>query len=1279
MALGAYAHQDLPFERLVEELERARDLSRHPLFQVSFATTGTPWHAFDIPGLDLGFFDVKTPVELYDITLQTFEAPHGLQAVFSYNTDLFDAATVARMGGHLEILLDALTGDPQQPVDAISLLREDERRQLLESRPAAAPAPPPLITELFAQQAARQPAAPALLWDGGELSYEELDRRANRLARHLGTLGAGPEVRVALCLDRTADFAVALLAVWKAGAAALPLDTGAPAERLRWLLADSGARMLVTRSGLSDLQDQTDPPIVRLDADRATFARHSPDAVPSKTLPTQAAYLLYTSGSTGAPKGVLVPHEALASHCREMARRLALGPDDRVLQTAGLVFDVALEEMVTAWISGAAVVPWDTQRGPAELSRVLARDGITVANLPTPLWHQAVREWASGRTPVAAPHLRWMIIGSEAAPADALALWRQTPLARLGTTTLANAYGATETTITATFHVADLDGGADLFRLAIGRPLPDRFAVLLDVLSDLGEPVPAGVPGEICIGGPALARGYMGRPDLTAAAFVPDPWSPQPGARLYRTGDLARRRDEGTLAGALEYLGRRDRQLKLRGYRIEPGEVEAVLLQHSGVQAAAVGIVEGDGTAETRALTAWIVPSGGTVSLRDGLREHLRGRLPAWMIPSAFVEIPVLPLTAGGKVDRASLPRHASPAVAPAVSSEPVPDALDVLVADLWKEALGLAAHETVRPDDNFFDLGGHSMLLSWVRAKLKERLGADLSMIDLFNAPTVRALAASLRPKLEAAPHPQPLSRIEGDIAIIGMAGRFPGARDVDALWRNLRDGVESITFFDPEGKAWQPPGGSVFHVPARGVLEGGADGWDAAFFGYGAREAEVMDPQHRLFLETAWQAMENAGYAAGQGSGGPVGVFGGASRTDYLALLVASGAFSDLAGSQLAGLGTEIDFLTTRVSYKLNLEGPSFDVQAACATSLVAVHLACQSLLAGDCALALAGGVAVSGQPGSGYLYQEGGLFSPDGHCRSFDARGQGSVDADGVAIVVLKRLADALADGDPVHAVIKATAVNNDGSEKVGFLAPRQASQSKLVRSTLERAGISADTIGLVEAHGNGTLLGDSIEVGALTEAFRADTGRTAFCALGSIKTNLGYLHGAAGIAGLIKAVLALENRTIPPSLHCEQPNPDLRLESSPFFVPRQAIPWEAPDGHPRRAAVSAFGAGGTKAHVVLEEAPVVGKDIENGDGWHLLVVSARTATATERAATELANHLERHPGLPLADVAFTLQVGRRMFEHRRAVLCRDHAEAVAGLRAAGDPAARRGEPA
>jgi amino acid adenylation domain-containing protein len=1292
MALGAYAHQDLPFERLVEELQPARDLSRHPLFQVALTLSATPWHALDLPGVTLGSLDVPIPVEHHDLTLQAHQTSYGLEAGFSYNADLFDAATVQRLGRYLEILLESFVADARQRVDSVSLLTGEERAQLLESlRPSADALPQDaLIVELFERQAASQPAAPAMLWDGGEISYEELDRRSNRLAWHLRSLGVGTEVPVALCLDRTVDHATALLAVWKAGGTILPLDPKAPRGRLGWMLRDSQARVAVTRAELAPLFDLAETTVVRLDADRAALARHRADPLPAGTDPdhsaTCAAYILYTSGSTGTPKGVVVPHGAFASHCLEAARRWGLSPEDRVLQTAAFVFDVSLEEMLSTWIAGAAVVPWEAARGPEELSRVLAREEITVVQLPAPLWHQAAREWASGRIPVAAPSLRLMIVGAEVQPPESLALWRRTPL---GHVAFANEYGTTETTITATFHEVSgsSEAGADLFRMGIGRPLSNRSVILQD---EAGEPVPAGIPGEVCIGGPTVARGYLGRPDLTAAAFVPDPWNPTPGARLYRTGDLARRRADGVL----EFIGRRDGQLKLRGHRIEAGEVEAALLKHPSVQAAAVAVIEGDGTPETRALGAWLIPAAGQAVSAGALREHMRALLPATMVPTSYSEVAALPLNANGKVDRAALSRLAPTAAPrpeplaqpaapePAVPSVPQPapqDSLDDLVASLWKEALALDERDQVDPDDNFFDLGGHSMLLGLIRARLQESLGTDVPMIDMFNYPTVRTLAASLRRQLgDAAPAPRPEAprpeaapRKSTDIAIIGMAGQLPGARNVDQLWRNLVDGVESITFFGPEGDTWQSPEGKLHHVPARGIVTD-ADRWDAAFFGYSAREAELMDPQHRLFLECAWQALESAGYPPGRTTSS-VGVFGSATRSDYLALLVASGARSDLPGTLMVGVGNDRDFITTRVSYKLNLEGPSYNVQTACSSSLVAVHVACLNLLAGECEMAIAGGASIGGQPEAGYMYQDGGTLSPDGRCRAFDAQGKGSVDSDGVGIVVLKRLEDALADGDHVHAVIKASGTNNDGSEKVGFLAPRAASQGKLIRATLEKAGISADTVTFVEAHGNGTPLGDPLEVAGLTEAFRAHTPRVGYCALGSVKTNIGNVNGASGVAGLIKAALALENRLIPATLHFEQPNPALHLETSPFFVNNTPIPWEVPEGLPRRAGVTSLGAGGSKAHVVLEEAPPLPERVEEPGAWHLLVLSARTPTALERATAELADWLESHPGLLLTDVAFTLQTGRRAFEHRRAVLCRGHAEAIAALRsgAAGQP--------
>ncbi|MBV9578635.1 MAG: type I polyketide synthase, partial [Chloroflexi bacterium] len=517
--------------------------------------------------------------------------------------------------------------------------------------------------------------------------------------------------------------------------------------------------------------------------------------------------------------------------------------------------------------------------------------------------------------------------------------------------------------------------------------------------------------------------------------------------------------------------------------------------------------------------------------------------------------------------------------------------------------------------------------------------------------------------------------TRVPEAIAIVGMAGRFPRARTVDEFWQRLQAGEELVTFFSDEELLAAGVDPQLVrdpnYVKARAMLED-ADQFDAAFFGINPREAELMDPQQRLFLECAWEALEHAGYDA-ERYAGAIGVYAGLSMNAYIFNnLARNPAVLEAAGGYQVMLASDKDFLTTRASYKLNLRGPSINVQSACSTSLVAVQLACQSLLNYQCDLALAGGVSVGSPRAAGHLYQPGMILSPDGHCRAFDADGRGIVAGEGAGLVVLKRLSEALAEGDRIHAIIRGAAINNDGSQKVGYTAPSVDGQAEVIAMAHAVAGVEPESITYVEAHGTATELGDPIEVAALTQAFRAGTDARGYCALGSVKTNLGHLDAAAGVAGLLKTVLALQHAQIPPSLHFRSPNPNIDFDSSPFYVNTELRPWTTATGQPRRAGVSSFGIGGTNAHVVLEEAPPAVPGVSRRPA-QLLVLSARTATALERATDDLVRELRARPQLDLVDVAYTLQTGRKFFGQRRMLVVSGDAAAAADALEARDPRA------
>ncbi len=504
------------------------------------------------------------------------------------------------------------------------------------------------------------------------------------------------------------------------------------------------------------------------------------------------------------------------------------------------------------------------------------------------------------------------------------------------------------------------------------------------------------------------------------------------------------------------------------------------------------------------------------------------------------------------------------------------------------------------------------------------------------------------------------------GDIAIIGMAGRFPSALSVEQFWENLKNGVESISFLSEADLAQSGVSPAALQNPTyvkAAALLNGIEMFDAPFFEMSTREAELTDPQHRVFLECAWEALENAGYDSGNYKG-DIGVYAGAGMNTYLLNnLAARREFIESQDTYQLLIASEKDYLATRVSYKLNLRGPSITVQTACSTSLVAVHLACRSLLDGECDMALAGAISIRVPDKAGYIHYADGINSPDGHTRAFDARAQGTLFGSGVGIVVLKPLEAALADGDNICAVIKGSAINNDGAAKRGYTAPSLDGQAAVVARALQTAKIDASSIGYVEAHGTATALGDPIEIAALSRAFQAHTKNKGFCAIGTVKTNVGHLDAAAGVTGLIKSVLSLQHKSLLPSLHFESPNPAIDFTNSPFYVNTQLSPWPAHD-FPRRAAVNALGFGGTNAHVILEEAPAVSHRSDS-KSWHLLVLSARSDAALEEASTNLLSHLKQHADLNLGDVAYTLQQGRRSWNHRRMVVCNSVQDAIAAL--------------
>ncbi|WP_162578672.1 polyketide synthase [Variovorax sp. PBS-H4] len=1151
-----------------------------------------------------------------------------------------------------------LLDHPEARLREIRTLAAADRQQQLEAwntRPGAFD-PALSVHALFERQVATRGDAVALIGETGAQSYRELDLQAESLARRLQARGVRAGHTVGVMLDRSSAAVVALLGILKAGAAYVPVQPDFPAERIAFMLAHADVRLVVTQAAYKALVP-AERPLLAIDEQgtgaEATLAPLAPAAANGESL----AYVMYTSGSTGTPKGIEICHRSILRLVVD-ANYVELPAGEAMLHAAPLGFDASTLEIWGPLLNGGICVVHDEKvPSGAGLARTIARHQVKTAWLTAGLFNAVIDD-----DPAQLAGLRQLLTGGEALSVPHV----RHALEALPGTTLINGYGPTECTTFAATHRIPRDLPADARSVPIGRPINET---VLRVLSPSMALLPSGLVGELCIGGRGLARGYLQNPALTAERFVADPFAD--GERLYRTGDQVRWLPDGTI----EYIGRIDGQVKIRGHRIETGEIETALLAHPALKSCAV-VPQKDAAGRLR-LVAYLV-ARGTELPWNALRQHLAERLPEPMIPSAAVWLAQLPVTTNGKLDRRALPEPARQRPELAQPYAEARNETERQVCSAFARALGI---DLVGRDDNFFDLGGDSLLVLRVLKDLQQGSTRRLSTNLFFRQPTPAALAADLQATQTPAAVPAPAERAPARpaagadseaVALVAMAGRFPGAADVEQFWDNLMAGRESISFFDD---ATLDAGVSAalradpLYVRARGVLEG-IENFDAAFFGINPKEAELMDPQQRVFLEICWECLERGGYVPDQAPG-PVGVYAGMYNASYFQRHVTTRPdLVEMVGEFQVMLGNEKDYITTRVANKLNLTGPAVSVHTACSTSLVAVAQAFHALRTGQCRMALAGGASVTCPPRSGYLYNEGSMLSPDGHTRSFDAKAKGTVFSDGATVVLLKRLSDAIADGDTIYAVLRGAAVNNDGGAKASFTAPSVDGQAAVIEAALAQSGVEARNISYVETHGTATPMGDPIEVEGLVRAYAAHTSDKGFCTIGSLKSNVGHMVTAAGAAGLIKTALALHCEAIPASLHYEAPNPAIDFDATPFSVNSQLRPW--PRGAaPRRAGVSAFGVGGTNAHVIVEEAPPR-EPSDAATGPQLLVLSARSPAALATAAAQLADHLDAHRELPLADVAHTLRVGRKAFAQRACVVASTLDEAVAALRTADSPA-------
>jgi len=1074
-----------------------------------------------------------------------------------------------------------------------------------------------------------------------QVTFRELEERVTALSNRI--ISEAPDEQIiALTTTRGIQLIVNVLAILHAGKTYLPIDSTFPKARISQIVEDCGVKFYLK----SNEGDSLDLQAIDINgvAEAAVEAVHI----------SNYAYILYTSGSTGAPKGVCVPHAGIINLIQWQEENSCSRPGIKTLQFTRITFDISVQEIFSTLCSGGTLQVVDAAviRDYRALVQVLNEQKVQRLFLPfVSLQGIANEAESSSIYPV---HLQEvMTCGEQLKSTRAV----KALFDRVKTAKLFNQYGPTECTCIVTQLELPKDTSKWDDLPTIGKAISGVESLILDTeLRPITEP---NVPGELYFAGICLSEGYLNKPELTQKSFFPLSLPGGSTKIVYKTGDLAYYTPEKEIF----FLGRIDDQVKISGFRVETGEIEAVAAALTGVQQVVIIVKEYEDGQKYLAL--FYVGEGEEVKEAQML-AYLKERLPVYMIPSSCVRKESFAQTSNGKIDRKALAQDVRSGDTSKVATPKSNSSAEAELMEIWKRILNL---EKISRDANFFELGGSSFLAQRMAIEINKIFEKDITVTKIYQYPIFKSQAAYLNQDesglKEFSFKKKGITGSNRDVAVIATAGRFPGASNSTEFWELIKDGKETISFFelaelDPseQVKAKSDPN----YIKARGIIEDIKD-FDYEFFGFNLKLASIMDPQQRLFLEVAFEALDSAGYIANKPDY-RIGVFAGCSTNYYYTNnLVFDRDLTESLGNIQINSVNEKDYLATRVAYLLDLEGPAVSINTACSTALVAIANAVRSIRSGECTAAIAGSTSVAYPVHSGHSYEEGSILSKDGHCKPFDAEASGTLFSDGGGAVLLKDFEQAVADGDPILAVIKGVGINNDGANKSSFSAPSVIGQANAIRMALEDGQVNPSEIGYVEAHGTATPIGDPIEVEGLKLAFGTQVKPQA-CALGSVKGNVGHLNAAAGIAGMIKTVYALHERTLPKSIGFTQPNPTIKFEETPFYIQQETKDWESTTT--RKAGVSSFGIGGTNCHIILEEYVPAVEVVDSASTFTQTIhFSANTGKSLQDYAGRLKNFVGANPTLSLGQFGYNVNKNNGKYSLGSSVTFSSKEDLLAGL--------------